>query len=107
MNATEAEQYMAWTTSALSAKQAWLSKRELERRVLAALQTHPTFRDVTGVDVEPIETGVAGTWHVARIWRGHVVELPRGSAWDAGARASIEHLRRGYRLDPRGRLVVK
>ena len=71
---------------ALSVERTWLSGRELERRALAALRILPAYRDLTGIDVEAQDHGPAGTWHVARLWRGHVVELPCGPSWDAAGR---------------------
>jgi hypothetical protein len=103
MNGTKADEYVALMKLAFASPQRWLSKREIESRALAALRDLPAFDDLTAIDVERLDKSLLGTWHVARIWRGHVVELPRGPAWDRDAKDAIQALLRCYRLDPRSR----
>jgi hypothetical protein len=103
MKAASAAHYLAYVKPIPSIEGAWLSRHELESRVLSALRGLPSYRDLTDLDIEPLDHAVAGSWHVARLWRGHVAVLAGGRDWDAEGRAAIEQLRETYRLHPRTR----
>jgi hypothetical protein len=104
MNAASARRYLAYMKPVPSAERTWISRHELESRALATLRGLPCFCDLTDLDIESLDHAPAGSWHVARLWRGHVVVLASGPDWDAGGRAAIEPLRGTYRLDPRARI---
>jgi hypothetical protein len=84
----------------------WLARQALETRVADALRALPDYRDVSAVDIEDAPRGPAGQWRVVLIWRGHVVEQPCGSTWDASGRAAVDALGGLYRLAPRTKAIA-